>query len=207
MRILNAIIVSSLVTFGTTVAQADDEEHSSTHSKDTTPESSVSGVRLSSLMDSKIQSSDGENLGELEDLLIDPQTGQVKFAVLGRGGFLGFGEKHVPVPWKAIQVKSEREFTLNVDKEKLKEAPTTDKEYSNLTDPGYTVTVYRFFAIPAPTAVGGADTPEDMESETGWSADEPATDRDTTLDDSADRSTTDHESPDHDSADRSSTDK
>lgn len=119
---------------------------------------SAQPMKLSKLMETKVKSKSGEDLGELEDLLINPQTGKVDYAVLGRGGFLGIGEKLVPVPWKAFSVNTTGdEFTLNIDKDQLKSAPTTDKEYSNVSDPGYTVTIYRFFSIPMD--VGGAETP------------------------------------------------
>src|SRR5512142_2622489 len=58
------------------------------------------GVRLSKLMDAEIKSKSGEDLGKMEDVLINPTTGKIDFAVLGRGGFLGIGEKLVPIPWK-----------------------------------------------------------------------------------------------------------
>lgn len=143
---------------------ADHHESSQTHrSTGTTSEmkhssmSATGDVRLSKLMDADVKSKDGEDLGSLEDLIINPQTGKIEFAVLGRGGFLGIGEKLVPVPWKAMSIQSEEEFSLNVDKEKLRSAPTIDKNYSNLSTPGYTVTIYQFYAVPQET--GGAESP------------------------------------------------
>lgn len=156
-RLVIVAAVAAFATFGATAGQ---------HTSASNP-TKVSSVRLSTLMDANIQSSSGEELGQLEDLLIDPETGAIKFAVLGRGGLPGAGERLVPVPWKAIQVQSEREFTLNVDKNKLKTAPTTDKQYSNLHDPGYTVTIYRFFAVPT-VDVGAGEIPEER-SGTGTS--------------------------------------
>jgi sporulation protein YlmC with PRC-barrel domain len=129
---------------------------------------SESEVRFSKLMDANVASKSGENLGQLEDLIIDPQTGEIKYAILGRGGLLGIGEKYVPVPWKAIQVSSEKQFTLNVDKSKLKSAPTTDKSYSSLEQPGYDVTIYRFFEIPMGT--GAAEAPGGSQQGQGSSA-------------------------------------
>ncbi|HWQ93255.1 MAG TPA: PRC-barrel domain-containing protein, partial [Clostridia bacterium] len=137
-------------------------QETETESKSTTSAKTMSGVKLSKLMEAQIQSSDGEDLGKLQDVLINKQTGQIDFAVLGQGGFLGMGEKLVPIPWKALNVKSETEFTLNVDKEKMASAPTMDKSYSSIHDPAYTVTVYRFFAVPAD--VGGAEPPGGVES-------------------------------------------
>jgi hypothetical protein len=83
--------------------------------------------------------------------------GHIQFAIIGHGGLLGIGEKYVPVPWKAVQVTSEKQFTLNIDKEKLKSAPTTDKNYTNLDQPDYAATIYRFFDMPVET--GAAESP------------------------------------------------
>ena len=119
-------------------------------------------------MDANVASKSGENLGQLEDLIIDAKTGQIEYAVLGRGGFLGMADKYVPVPWKAIQVASEKQFTLNVDKSKLKSAPTTDKSFTNLQHPGYDVTIYRFYEIPMNT--GTAEGPSGTQQGGGSSS-------------------------------------
>lgn len=112
-------------------------------------------------------SKSGEDLGKMEDLLINPQTGKIQYVVLGRGGVLGMGEKLVPVPWQAVNVSSEKEFTINVDKKKLKSAPTVDKNYSQLDQPDYYVTIYRFYEIPENT--GGAEGPSGSQSGSGSS--------------------------------------
>ena len=49
-----------------------------------------------------------ENIGDVDELLIEPDTGQVRFAVLSVGGFLGLGSTKVAVPWLAFQIVSER---------------------------------------------------------------------------------------------------
>lgn len=129
-------------------------------------------VLLSKLKDANVKSSQDENLGEIEEILVEPQTGKIQYVVLGRGGFLGIGEKHVAVPWEALSLQAENQFTLNVDKDRLKSAPTLESrsDYSQLSQPDYTVTIYRFFAVPVmggaadqeSPAVGGSD---DIESD------------------------------------------
>jgi sporulation protein YlmC with PRC-barrel domain len=137
---------------------ADNTQSSSSSNSSSSP----SEVRLSKLKDAKITSKSGEDLGKMEDLMIDPQTGKIRYVILGRGGLLGIGEKLVPVPWKAINVSSEKEFTLNVDKQKLKSAPTVDKRYSELNQPDYYVTIYRFYEVPMDT--GSAEGPGGSQS-------------------------------------------
>ena len=45
-----------------------------------------------------------KSLGKIDDLLLDPRSGEIRYAVLEAGGFLGMGEDHRIVPWSLIQV-------------------------------------------------------------------------------------------------------
>jgi hypothetical protein len=45
----------------------------------------------------------GERLGEIIAVMVEKQTGLVAYAVLGAGGFLGLGETHRPLPWRALK--------------------------------------------------------------------------------------------------------
>src|SRR6266700_4094855 len=44
----------------------------------------------------------GEKIGTIERLMIDKLTGNVAYAVLSFGGFLGMGQKHAPIPWARL---------------------------------------------------------------------------------------------------------
>ena len=71
----------------------------------------------------------GENLGKIEELMLDLEKGRVAYAVLSFGGFMGMGEKLFAVPFEALKLDASREhFTLDVDKDKLKNAPGFDKD-------------------------------------------------------------------------------
>ena len=70
----------------------------------------------------------GDELGSIEDLMIDMESGQVAFAVLSFGGFLGMGGKLLAIPWKALAVDAEDEsMVLDVDREMLEEAQGFDE--------------------------------------------------------------------------------
>ena len=47
----------------------------------------------------------GDRVGEIEDLILDPKTGQVQQAIIGVGGFLGLGEKDVAVPFAELKIE------------------------------------------------------------------------------------------------------
>ncbi|MCA9954576.1 MAG: PRC-barrel domain-containing protein [Ardenticatenaceae bacterium] len=71
----------------------------------------------------------GENLGELEEIMLDLRNGRVAYAVLSFGGFMGLGDKLFAIPWKALSVDEEHEqIVLNVEKEVLEDAPGFDKD-------------------------------------------------------------------------------
>jgi sporulation protein YlmC with PRC-barrel domain len=162
----NWVVLSAVTVLAVSAAQGQDE--TSQPQSQTSGQTTTQGdIRYSKLKDAKITTSAGESLGDVEDLLINPTSGKIDFVVLGKGGFLGLGEKRVPVPWNAISLKTEKQFTLNVDKNKLKSAPTLDKDYSELASPDYTVTIYRFYEIP----VGGSEGPGSSQQGQGQSPD------------------------------------
>lgn len=70
----------------------------------------------------------GDNLGKVEDLMLDLEYGNIAYAVLSFGGFMGMGNKLFAIPWKALTLhEGEKEFVLDVAKESLEDAPGFDK--------------------------------------------------------------------------------
>lgn len=76
-----------------------------------------------------VRSRDNEDLGCIEEFMVDPETGRIAYAVLSLGGFLGFGGKLYAVPWCALELDAEqRVFILNADRETLERAPAFHEE-------------------------------------------------------------------------------
>jgi hypothetical protein len=72
----------------------------------------------------RVKSPQGEDLGKIEEIMIDMELGRVVYAILSFGGFLGLGNKWVPVPWDAVALQpDEKVLVLNIEKEKLQKAP------------------------------------------------------------------------------------
>jgi len=44
----------------------------------------------------------GEHMGSIARVMIEKRSGQVAYAVLSFGGFLGIGSDYYPVPWTAL---------------------------------------------------------------------------------------------------------
>ncbi len=82
----------------------------------------------STLTGDSVRNAQGEDLGDLKDLMIDTATGKVQYAVLSFGGILGMGDKLFAVPWTALRVDRQNEcLVLDVPKERLKDAPGFDQ--------------------------------------------------------------------------------
>jgi sporulation protein YlmC with PRC-barrel domain len=82
---------------------------------------------------------EGEDLGDIKELMLDTASGNVRYAVLSYGGFLGMGDKLFAVPWKALRLDTEnKRFELNVEKERLESAPGFDKDsWPDMADPSW----------------------------------------------------------------------
>jgi sporulation protein YlmC with PRC-barrel domain len=81
-------------------------------------------LRSKALFDYRVKSPQGEDLGKIEEVMIDMEAGRVAYAVLSFGGFLGLGNRWVPVPWDAVALRpTEKVLLLNIDKDKLQKAP------------------------------------------------------------------------------------
>jgi hypothetical protein len=77
----------------------------------------------------EVRNPSGENLGNIDHIMLDVPTGKVAYAVLSFGGFLGVGDKLFAVPWSALKLDTEQEcFILEASKEYLKSAPGFDKD-------------------------------------------------------------------------------
>ncbi|MDX9992796.1 MAG: PRC-barrel domain-containing protein [Anaerolineales bacterium] len=71
-----------------------------------------------------------EDLGKIEELMINLSTGQVSFAVLSFGGFLGVGDKLFAIPWEALHFDTENEIVrVDIDKQKLENNTGFDKDH------------------------------------------------------------------------------
>jgi len=89
-----------------------------------------------------------EKLGSIKEIMVDVDTGRIKYVVLSTGGFLGMGDRLFAVPWSAFKVDTkQRLFLLDVDVERIKAAPGFDKdEWPNMADPTWNTTIESYYA-------------------------------------------------------------
>ncbi|MDN8999619.1 PRC-barrel domain-containing protein, partial [Staphylococcus aureus] len=72
----------------------------------------------------KVYNPTGEKLGSIESLMIDKITGQVRYAVMEFGGFLGMGADRHPLPWSKLKYDVNQEgYVVSLTKEQLCQGP------------------------------------------------------------------------------------
>ena len=86
-------------------------------------------VRSKDVVGVNVRNRQNEDLGKIEDIMLDKAKGQVKYVVLSFGGFLGMGDKLFAMPWSIFSYDTDNDcFIITVDKEKLKNSPGFDKD-------------------------------------------------------------------------------
>ncbi|HXJ41061.1 MAG TPA: PRC-barrel domain-containing protein [Bryobacteraceae bacterium] len=116
--------------------------------KKTDPEKRYRRVlAASTLAGDNVQNTAGEDLGKVDELMIDILSGRVAYAVVSFGGVLRMGNKLFAVPWSALTVDEDKKcFILNADKRTLENAPGFDKDnWPDMADTTWSGEVYRHY--------------------------------------------------------------
>jgi len=80
----------------------------------------------------------GEHLGTVRNFMVDKVTGQVAYAVLSFGGFLGLGEGHHPLPWRSLRYSVELGgYIVDIDRDTLARAPIHGAGEDPFADPAF----------------------------------------------------------------------
>lgn len=104
-------------------------------------------LSASTLTGDEVRNLQDEKLGKIQDLMLDMTEGRIRYAVLASGGFLGMGDRLFAVPWKALRLdRDNKRFVLDVDVERLKNAPGFDKDqWPNMADASWNSTVESYY--------------------------------------------------------------
>lgn len=107
----------------------------------------TTAIRARKVIGTNVKDGAGEKLGEVEDIVLDKQSNQIMFAIIGFGGVLGIGEKYHPVPWSTLDYdKDEGSYVINLSKDQLKAAPADSMEELTKNDGlGYRDRAYAYY--------------------------------------------------------------
>lgn len=99
------------------------------------------------LVGTEVHDSADENIGSIEEIVLDADQRRIAYFVLSYGGVLGIGEKWFAVPYSAFKVGEGAEYlTLDVDKNTLENAPGFDDDnWPDMADPAFHGSVYKFY--------------------------------------------------------------
>lgn len=99
------------------------------------------------LVDEDVYNLEGEDLGDIKEIMLDINYGRVAYAVLSFGGFLGIADKLFAVPWSALKLDTvNKRFLLNVEKKRLESAPGFDKDnWPDMADPTWQDAIHAYY--------------------------------------------------------------
>ena len=95
--------------------------------------------------------SDGTKIGRIERVMIEKVSGEVAYAVMSFGGFMGIGEDYYPLPWSALTYNPELDgYEVNVSEEQLKGAPRfTQHETWDWSSPDRARKLHDYYGTPS----------------------------------------------------------
>jgi sporulation protein YlmC with PRC-barrel domain len=104
-------------------------------------------MAASSFEGETVVNAQGENLGEIEEIMLDVRGGRIAYAVMSVGGFLGLGEKYFAIPWPSITMDTDnKRFILDVDKERLINAPGFDQNHwPSMADRRWATEIHNYY--------------------------------------------------------------
>lgn len=123
-------------------------------------------LSASTLAGDSVKNSVGEDLGKVDEIMIDIPSGRVAYAVLSFGGFLRMGNKLFAVPWDVLRVDEDQKcFVLEIEKAKLENAPGFDKDnWPDMADQTWGAQIYGYYGRTPYWERAGFDTDEQLRS-------------------------------------------
>ncbi len=86
-------------------------------------------MRASKIIGATVENANGDNIGEIKDMMVDTRNERVRYVVLSHGGVLGIGDKLFAYPMSMVETsgRNSDKLVMNVNKEQLDKAPGFDK--------------------------------------------------------------------------------
>jgi sporulation protein YlmC with PRC-barrel domain len=102
----------------------------------------------STLSGDRVVNAKREDIGKIDEIMIDIPMGRVAYAVLSFGGFLGMGDKLFAIPWNRLTLDEDNHvFLLDVDRETLERAPGFDKnDWPDMADRSWGSKIYTYYS-------------------------------------------------------------
>ncbi|MCV0396773.1 MAG: PRC-barrel domain-containing protein [Rhizobiaceae bacterium] len=84
--------------------------------------------RIEDVLGADVRNAHDEDLGDVEDVVLDAESGEIRYIIVSTGGFFGLGGEDVAVPWDHLHVtRTMSTFVLPVDQAAMEQAPRADE--------------------------------------------------------------------------------
>jgi hypothetical protein len=84
----------------------------------------VNLISADKVVGTSVYNHQGEDLGSVYGLMLNKLNGQVAYAIMSFGGFLGMGESYHPLPWRVLKYEpSMGGYVVDLDRDRLEKAP------------------------------------------------------------------------------------
>lgn len=103
--------------------------------------------KATDLTGKSIRNAASEDLGTLQDIVVDAKSGRILYGVVSYGGFMGLGDKLFAVPWHSLELPTDaKKFVLEVDQERLKSAEGFNQnQWPNFADERWATSNYQHY--------------------------------------------------------------
>ena len=90
----------------------------------------------------------GERLGTVASFMVDKRSGQVAYAIMSFGGFLGMGQSCHPLPWHVLTYDTDQDgYVVDLDRDRLSAAPSYGEgESPNWGDQAWSSRIDAYYA-------------------------------------------------------------
>lgn len=111
------------------MSTTDRQDKSGMKNQDYLSSAPATGTQASDLIGASVVTNSGEDVGSVDDLIIDDE-GHIVAVTVGVGGFLGMGQKDVAIGWGNVTKSAdsdELELRVNVTRDDLRNAPEFER--------------------------------------------------------------------------------
>jgi sporulation protein YlmC with PRC-barrel domain len=115
----------------------------------TTASGHTSVIRAKKVIGTAVKDPSGKKIGVIEDVVLDKQSNNIIFAVVGFGGFLGVKEKFHPIPWESLDYDETQDgYVVDYTREQLEAAPAGSIEELTRNDGEFRERTYEYYKAP-----------------------------------------------------------
>ncbi len=101
----------------------------------------TTAIMASKVTGTTVYNTAGEEIGHIEDIVLEKTSDRIKFVVIGFGGFLGIGEKYHALPGSMLDYdEANGGYVVSLTRDELERAPAYDLDALTASDGLGTVT-------------------------------------------------------------------